>query len=70
MKTNYIEITEAHTWQAYKHTVYIGCKVYDTDLDSYLDITLKIPAHLYLENIAGQLRHTALKAYKAHLDSV
>lgn len=70
METNYLEIMEMHTWQAHKNTVFIGCKVYDVALDSFVDVTLKIPAHLYLEDIAGQLRFIALDAYREYLDTL
>ena len=70
MKTKYLHIDQVHTYQAYKDTIYIGCSVYDEALDSFVDITLKIPAHLYLEEFAGNLKNIAKETYKSHLDSL
>ena len=70
MKTNYIEINEAHTWQASKDKVYIGCSVYDSDLNNNVEIMLVIPAQIYLEDIAGELKSIVLTEYKRHLDTL
>lgn len=70
MKTNYLHIDNVHTWQAYKDTVYIGCSVYDEALGNFTDVTLKIPAHLYLQEIAGKLKDIVKETYKQHLDSI
>lgn len=70
MKTNYIEINEAHTWQASGDKVYIGCSAYDTFLNSKVEIMLVIPAQLYLEDIAGELKNIVKGSYKTYLDKL
>ena len=70
MKTNYLHIENVHTWQDYKDTVYIGCSVYDEALGIHTEVMLKIPASMYLEEFAGELKTIVKDTYKKHLDSI
>ena len=70
MKTNFLHIDQVHTWQAYKDQIYLGCTVYDEAIDSFTDVTLKIPAAIYLQDVAGQFKEIARETYKKHLDTL
>lgn len=71
MKTNYIEVNEVHTFQAYEDVTYIGCSVYDNDLNSNVEIMLRIPTQIYLEDFAGNpFKNIAKEVYKKHLDNL
>lgn len=70
MKNNFIHIDKIHTWQSYKDNIYLGCSVYDEALGNFIDVTLKIPAQVYLQDIAGDFKETVRETYKRYIDEL
>lgn len=70
MEANFLHIDKVHTWQAYKNNIYLGCVIYDEAIDSFTNVTIKIPAQIYLEDVAGEFRETAKENYKKYIDEI
>ena len=71
MKTKFLHIDEVHTIQSHKDVVYFGCNVYNEKDGKFTDVTLVMPAQIYLKEIASKvLKEQVLGNYKAHLDTL